>query len=564
MVQILVGPIVRATDTTSVVIWVELSHACIVTLRAAADDHKEIEAGNVNVHTITVGGRHYAAPQLHDLLPGMWYRYELFTDEGPLSDPSPPLLQCFRTLDRVGAEKAQPEASLRLIYGSCRKLDRPADDTFNALGIWLLEHFEQREQAWPHLLLLIGDQIYADEPPPQFMELRQDISADDRMTIFTAFARLYEYVWTAEKGVRQVLATLPTYMIFDDHELLNNWGVFPGWKEQMIHRGMEALLVDALVAYWIYQGWGNLLQRENCQHPLLKIMQGAEKSGEDALKALRASIRDNFYGRNELDWHYTLPTVPPIFVTNTRADRTSIFGSTKTDAFYAPMHIMGQQQMTALRSWMQRHDTEMTILVSSVPVLLPPFIGLVEYIMGVRLWQRGNRFLRWPGKQLARLQLQLVLRGSFDHWPIFADSWHELLHMLKKRGGDILLLGGDVHFSYAMEGRRIFAGKSAARFYQLVSTPFQNTLSKRQRKLIEQQSFITRIAYDSLRMRVLPLQRIEKVAQTRHHLLFNDTLAYVTLQPQSEKRYSIEQAYMGIVEGQLEVIARTVFPSKKN
>ncbi len=561
MVQLLVGPIVRATNTASVVIWVELSHACIITLRTAPYTDQENEAGSVSVHTITVGGRHYAAPQLHGLQPATWYRYELFTEDGTLTDPSSPLLQCFRTLDHVeiDAERAQQRASLRFIYGSCRKLDRAADDTFNALGAWLLRHFEQREQAWPHLLLLIGDQIYADEPPSQFMELRQDISADDRMTIFTAFARLYEYVWTAEKGVRQVLATLPTYMIFDDHELLNNWGVFPGWKEQMIRRGLEALLIDALVAYWIYQGWGNLLQRENSQHPLVKIMQAAEKSGEDALEALRASIRDNFYGRNELDWHYTLPTMPPLFVTNTRADRTSIFGSIKTDAFYAPMHIMGEQQMIALRNWMQRHDTEMTIVVSSVPVLMPPLIGLIEYITGVRLWQRSNPLLHWIGKQLARLQLQVVLRGSFDHWPIFGASWNELLQMLKKRERDILLLGGDVHFSYAAEGRR--AGRSA--FYQLVSTPFQNTLSARQRRLIERQSIITSTTYGGLRTRVLPLQRIEEVAQIRHHLLFNDTLAYVRLQPQREHRYSIEQEYMGIVEGELTVIARTVFPSTK-
>jgi phosphodiesterase/alkaline phosphatase D-like protein len=561
MVQLLVGPIVRATNTTSVVIWVEVSHSCSITLRVAPYSERENEVGSVSVHTLTVGGHYYAAPQFQGLQPGTWYYYELLADESPLTDPSAPLLQYFRTLDSGEAEDAQQRVPLRFIYGSCRKLDRAEDDTFNALGAWLLQHLEQREQVWPHLLLLIGDQIYADEPPANFLRLHRDIAEHDGINTFTNFARLYEYVWTAEKGVRQVLATIPTYMIFDDHEVYNSWGAFPGWKEGMVRHGKEQLLVDGLVAYWIYQGWGNLLEREQSQHPLLKFMLAAEKSGEDALEALRTCIRDNFYGRNELAWHYALPTTPPIFVTNTRADRTSVFGSTHTDAFYAPMHIMGQQQMTVLRDWMQQHDGEMTILVSSVPVLLPPLIGLVEYIAGGRLRSR-NKILRWIGKQLARLQMQIIVREGFDHWPIFAASWHDLLRMLKKRERDTLLLSGDVHFSYAAQGRRLFAG--GARLYQLVSTPFQNTLTSRQRWMIERQSLITRIVYSGLRIRILPLQRIEKAAQTRHHLLFNDTLAYVTLQPQSEKRYSIEQAYMSISDGQLEVIARTLFPHERN
>ncbi|HEV2659892.1 MAG TPA: alkaline phosphatase D family protein [Ktedonobacteraceae bacterium] len=559
MVQLLVGPIVRATDTTSVVIWVEVSHACSITLRVAPYSEQENEVGSTIVHTLMVGGHHYAAPQLQGLQPSTWYHYELFTDDAPLTDPFAPLLQCFRTL----GSKETEEVPIRFIYGSCRKLDRPEDDTFNALGGWLLQQVEQREQVWPHLLLLIGDQIYADEPPANFLQLYKDIAGNDGITTFTNFSRLYEYAWTAEKGVRQVLATIPTYMIFDDHEVYNSWGVFPGWKEEMVRCDKEQLLVDGLVAYWIYQGWGNLLEREQSQHPLLQIIQAAEKSGEDALEALRTCIRDNFYGRNKLAWHYTLPTTPPIFVTNTRADRTSVFDPAHTDAFYAPMHIMSQQQTTDLRDWMQQHDREMAILVSSVPVLLPPLIGLVEYLAGVRLWSRSNGLLHWIGKQLARLQLQFALRESFDHWPIFAASWHDLLRMLKKRERDILLLSGDVHFSYALEGRKLFTKGTSTRFYQLVSTPFQNTLTSRQRWMIEKQSLITRMAYSGLRTRILPLQQIEKAAQIRHHLLFNDTLAYVTLQPQSEHKYSIEQAYMSIVAGQLEIIARTRFPREK-
>jgi len=506
-----------------------------------------------------VGGRYYAAPQLHGLQPGTWYKYELYTGDehkSMLADQAMPLLQCFRTLDGIDMEREQHTSPLRLVYGSCRKLDRPQDDTLNVFGNWLTEHFEQREQVWPHLLLLIGDQIYADEPPSTLLRLHPDTQKKNEITMFTDFACLYEYVWTIEKGVRQVLATIPTFMIFDDHEIHNNWGATPGWKMQMIRNGMEQVLVDGLVAYWIYQGWGNLAQSQNSQHPLLQIMQTAEKDGEDALEALRVCTKDNVYGRNELAWHYTIPTTPPIFVTNSRADRTSIFRN-KADEYYAPTHIMGQQQTTALRDWMHKNDASISILVSSVPVLLPPFIGFAEYLTGVRLWLNSR-----IGKQFARLQLQAARRLGFDHWPAFTGSWNVLLRILKRRKKDILILGGDVHFSYAVEGRRIFAARSTARFYQLVSTPFQNTLGDRERWLIKRQSFIKQTIYGGLRTRVLHLQRMEETARIRHHLLFNNILAYVILQPQGKNEYNIEQEYMGIVEGQMVVIARTILPCK--
>ena len=52
MVQLLVGPIVRAIDTESVVIWVEVSHACSITLRVAPYSEQENEVGSTRVHTL--------------------------------------------------------------------------------------------------------------------------------------------------------------------------------------------------------------------------------------------------------------------------------------------------------------------------------------------------------------------------------------------------------------------------------------------------------------------------------------------------------------------------------
>ena len=46
-------------------------------------------------------------------------------------------------------------------------------------------------------------------------------------------------------------------MIFDDHEITNSWNTSPDWRARALSHGLEPMLVDGLVAYWVYQGWGN-------------------------------------------------------------------------------------------------------------------------------------------------------------------------------------------------------------------------------------------------------------------------------------------------------------------
>src|SRR6266550_84606 len=56
-------------------------------------------------------------------------------------------------------------------------------------------------------------------------------------------------------------------------------------------------------------------------NPLLTIMDKAAQSGEDALEDLRTCMRREVYEDTSLHWHYTIPTMPPIFVADIRADR---------------------------------------------------------------------------------------------------------------------------------------------------------------------------------------------------------------------------------------------------
>lgn len=578
MTQLRIGPMVRAVSPDSIAIWTEWTAACRVTLTATiastvdtTDGQPSYSTPTSHASTVTVGDHHYAMLKLTGLHPSTWYNYDISIAESEQEQSSKVshdrLIQCFRTLD-----PPQIGNSLRLAYGSCRKLTSNEPDALSALGTWLASAFDQREILWPRLLLLIGDQIYADEHTGRrktTRSLAHSPSGEDfkKAQTFEEFATCYEEAWSGEHGIRQVFAALPTCMIFDDHEITNSWNTAPTWREQVLKRGFEHVLVDGLVAYWVYQGWGNPGAQSGQQgynDALCSIMQSAAQSGEDTLEPLRAYMRQAVYEQVDPHWRYDIPTMPPIYVADVRADRPAILEEKgNTNMVDAPARIMSESQGQELRRWLDDHEATTVVLVSSVPVLLPPLIGFAEYVMGVRLFQRGP--LRRLGMALSQAQQRVSRRMSFDHWPVFGATWRELVRLLSRRTHDIVALSGDVHFSYAALARRTFSRKNQrAALYQLVSTPFRNTLEERDKRLVFAQARMKRIVYGGLTIRVLPLFKGNCQDRVSRDLLFQNIVAFVTFEPASTANadkgtYAIEQVYLGVNNGSLEEIARHVF-----
>jgi phosphodiesterase/alkaline phosphatase D-like protein len=574
MTTLQTGPLVRAISTHSAVIWAELTEPGNVTVTAFEDENTNTQQ-SVSGPTTTVGGRHYVALQLTSLRPATWYNYTL-TYTANLSNqhtleagqepdqageillpqsaiPTIPIIQCFRTIETT-PESTSP-GTLRIAYGSCRKAESGKPDAFNTFGHWLLDHKAERNDRWPHIMLLIGDQIYADEPPTNVVNKRPAIAQGARN--YEDFACLYQYAWTHDYGAQQALAVIPSYMIFDDHEITNNWNSAPDWRAQALQAGEEQILVDGLVAYWVYQDWGNIDPKSTTDHPLLSIMRQATESGEDALIPLRERIRADVYNKQPLRWHYTIPTHPPIFVANARTERTAIFQS-KDDDLYAPTRIISEQQMNELQEWFEQHQESPTILVSSVPILLPPAIGAIEYATGQRLWHQLTHPLHWLGRQLARLQLFIADKGSFDHWPLYALSWQKIIELFQQRKNDTFILSGDVHFSYALEAHT----SSKQHIYQLVSTPLQNELSTANKREIQIQSYLTSWNYGGLHHQILALQNKVHTTYSQRNLLYANTIALLTIQTQSNTSYTYTHEYLGIDQDTMQVIGQTLLPEK--
>ncbi len=566
MAYLRIGPLVRAMSTNTVVLWAELSEPGELQINVTPADASNTPIGAticVTATTTQVGGHYYVAPQIQGLQPSTWYIYSLSTipdHKELMAKGNGSLLQCFRTFDLPGDDTTDTHPALRLAYGSCRKAEQDPTDAFRAFGLWLKQHHAEREEIWPHLLLLIGDQIYADQPAAELIRSHPHLSIGAQT--FADYTLFYEYAWAEDPDVQQALAVIPMFMIFDDHEICNDWNVDPMWRSKAIREGKEQLLVDGLVAYWVYQGWGNLAQ--DADHPLLAIMRKAAQSGEDALEELRGCVKADVYNTTTIRWHYIIPTQPTIFVANARTERTTIFDQ-KSAECYGPTRIMSQAQMQDIQQWLQSEPQP--IFVSSVPVLLPPLIGILQYLTGKRIWHEATWSVprRWPGKQLARFQLFIAHKASFDHWPLYTSTWHEFIQLVQKQQKDVIILAGDVHFSYASEALSATAHKAGTHLYhlyQFVSTPLQNVLGAASERKVRLQAAVTHIAYSGLHLRTLPLKATSAKARIYKNILFENTIAFVTLQPDVRNTYQIKHEYMGCVDGELQVIGSTELPAR--
>jgi hypothetical protein len=118
------------------------------------------------------------------------------------------------------------------------------------------------DSAKPHFLLMMGDQVYNDDDTPDVFELHHDSPVNVRRR---ALAEKYLKNWSREP-VRHVLSHLPTYMMWDDHDIRDGWGSLAADSPTMAQRyprGQKIFEIcdqyyrDARDVFWHFQGCHN-------------------------------------------------------------------------------------------------------------------------------------------------------------------------------------------------------------------------------------------------------------------------------------------------------------------
>lgn len=474
--MLLLGPLLRYVDADSATIWVETADAATVTVTAGE------RTGSAR--TFAAHGHHFALVEVTGLEPGSKPPYTVAVDGTqvwPSDDPE------LAQLPPSVIPTLQPGKPLRLAFGSCRvsrshDAEGTADFGVDALRAYALfmagltESGSDDDERWPDLVLFLGDQVYADETSPkmrEFIERRRDPEQAPwyELKDFEEYAHLYSLAW-CDPANRWLLSTLPSAMIFDDHDIRDDWNTSWSWKQRMDATDWwRDRVVGGLGSYWVYQHLGNLGPKARADDELWQRVASYDGPGEldltadlDAL-AERADQHPDTYR-----WSYArdFDTQARLVVIDSRAarvlepDRRSMLDP--EELAWVDEHLQG--------------DVDHLLVGTSLPYLLAPGLHHIESFsesIAEGAWGRPGMWLGEKSRQMADL----------EHWAAFQQGFRDLSEMVLevasgRRGRaprTITFLSGDVHHSYVAEAWPR-EGEVASRILQAVCSPIRNPLPK--------------------------------------------------------------------------------------
>jgi hypothetical protein len=450
MASLVLGPLLRYVSDTEATVWVETDAAC------------EVEVLGERARTFEVAHHHYALVCIDGLEPGGVHEYAVALDGETVwpagsSDLPPSAIGTF-----------QPDGKIDLVFGSCRlslphvppysltKDESELGRDVDALYVLGRQMLRGDRSDFPEAILMIGDQVYADEVPD-----------------FEEYTRLYYEAWS-EPVIRWLLSTVSSSMVFDDHDMHDDWNISRSWVADM--RGKpwwQDRIVGGFMSYWVYQHIGNLSPRELAEDEIYQAVCGADGDATPILREFASRAEREPTGTRWSTYRDIGRT--RVIIVDSRAsrvlehDRRLIFD----DAEWG---------------WIVEHatgDFDHLVIATSLPYLLGHGMHYLE------AWSERVCNGAW-GRAWSRIGERIRRAVDLEHWAAFEMSFERLSRLLEdvgsgRRGAppaSIVVISGDVHHAYLAEVafRRSSGVKSAV--YQAVCSPMRNPLNARERLAI--------------------------------------------------------------------------------
>ena len=457
MPRLLIGPVLRHVGRTDATVWVETDGPC------------EVEVLGAREHTWCVAGHHYALVVIDGLSPGTTTPYEVRLDGErawpPLRTDRP--ASAIRTQGGTGDRRP-----LRIAFGSCRYGRAAAtltDKHFtpDALAAFARRMTREDPAEWPDTMIMLGDQVYADETSNatrRRISARRDITtgSGDQVADFEEYTWLYLESWT-DPDVRWLLSCVPTAMIFDDHDVRDDWNTSHSWRADMKRTSWwQDRIEGGLASYWVYQHLGNLSPSELAEDELYQTVRGCGTDAEALLREFAAAADQEADGAKGARWSFRrdFPGAR-LLVIDSRCGRILADGrrSMVSDDEFA--WIVEQTKGTY----------DHLLVGTSLPWLLPRALHDLEaWNEALASGARGRRRARWSEK--------LRRAADLEHWAAFRRSFEALAELLRSVAGrpdapaSICVLSGDVHHAYAAEAS--WPEPVRSRVFQLTCSPLHN------------------------------------------------------------------------------------------
>lgn len=529
---ILCGPILRAVDEDSVVVWLVCKDDFPLTAELSVGiKHQELESVRVGAHAVVK--RLQLTPE-QPLSHNQYVGYDVLIGEKRLSHTAPHLLYSGQKSPGFVFKKSTD----RILHGSCRRPHHVAPDGLVRVDTELEKSLGKPSER-PALLMHSGDQVYVDDVAgPMLTAIHKTIellglyeeaidganfndsaelrsldanyygrdhllpdtkmnealsekffggvkkpiftssNAKNHLISFNEVIGIYLLTWSPvlwrnlsieapssltpeqretyqyEKSALSVfcdtlpkaaraMANIPNYMIFDDHDITDDWNLSALWEATAYeHPFSKRIVGNALAGYLLCQGWGNT---KNSLNSLVTQFKHVSESGGHYNTAELDTFIDSLL---EFDnWQYEICRDPMVVVLDTRTRRWR--------------SERARSKPSGLMDWEALSDFQQKILNQKSVIVVSP-----APMFGVKLIETVQEIFTFLGKPL------LV---DAENWMAHRGSAEVMLNIFAHRGTpqNFTILSGDVHYSFAYDVR-LKHQKSGPRIWQITSSGIKN------------------------------------------------------------------------------------------
>ena len=251
--------------------------------------------------------------------------------------------------------------------------------------------------------------------------------------------------------VRRALANIPTYMVFDDHDVTDDWNITRAWRDRVHTSPLgRSVLISSLVSYALFQDWGNDPKRYEGGPYRALLDQALAFFPEGSPSGPPVAVTEELgrmFALNQPDpepapalkWHYTVDgPAHRVVVLDTRTRR--VFRSRhQPSGLLSPQALDDQLPDPALERLPA--GVEVLVVVSQTPALQPSLASslIIPLMTSITELKHHENFANQTG-----------LDPDNEIWPGDDLAFHRFLERLA-RYRRVVVLSGEVHFGYGAQ-----------------------------------------------------------------------------------------------------------------
>ncbi|WP_135382648.1 alkaline phosphatase D family protein [Vibrio tasmaniensis] len=282
--------------------------------------------------------------------------------------------------------------------------------------------------------------------------------------------------------VQRLFAHIPTYMIFDDHDVTDDWNLTVGWEHAVDQNQFATQVIgNGLAAYWMCQGWGNkpesfdetfieqakqlFIDQQRVTKQTHNAKQKHDVEQTDNLKQTNSETGDAATTHSVSDiepnkhrafiemlsrfeeWHYTIDTSPKVIVLDTRTRRWR-----SESRMNKPSGLMDWEALIEFQHQLMHQDK--VVIVSAAPMF-------------------GVKFIETLQKMATTIGKPLVIDA--ENWMAHPGSANTLISIFThtKTPTNFVVLSGDVHYSFAYDIKLRYR-RNSPNIYQITCSGIKN------------------------------------------------------------------------------------------